>query len=193
MVDEAEAELLRDALLQLLQLVVDELDDVSRLNVDQMVVVAFRGCLVARASVAELVPLEYPRFLEQAHGPVNGRDRNVRIDCRCAGVERFDVRMILAVAEHARDDLALLGNAQALVGAQGLDVDGTGHWSNLGPAPAIVQKKSAICACAGASCRARSPWRGCASVPRNSERPSDSRAKVPTSDDIGPESCCSGS
>ena len=37
-VDEAEAELLGDALLQRLELVVDELDDLAGLDVDQMVV-----------------------------------------------------------------------------------------------------------------------------------------------------------
>ncbi len=38
MVDEAEAELLGDALLKKLQFLIDELDDRSRLDVDQMVV-----------------------------------------------------------------------------------------------------------------------------------------------------------
>ena len=39
MVDEAEAEPLGNALLQRLQLVVDELDDVARIDVDKMIVV----------------------------------------------------------------------------------------------------------------------------------------------------------
>jgi hypothetical protein len=46
MIDEAEAELLGDALLKRLQLVVDELDDVAGLDVDQMVVVRLGGGLV---------------------------------------------------------------------------------------------------------------------------------------------------
>src|SRR5213075_2673206 len=41
MVDEAETEAFGDALLKRLQLVVDELDHLARLDVDQMVVVAF--------------------------------------------------------------------------------------------------------------------------------------------------------
>src|SRR6478735_6335086 len=56
-VDEAEAELFGDALLQQLELVVGELDHVSGLDVDQMVVMRFRRSFVARAAVAELVPL----------------------------------------------------------------------------------------------------------------------------------------
>ena len=76
MVDQAEAELLGDPLLQRLQLVVDELDDVAGLDVDQMVVMAFRRGLVARAAVAEIVALEDARFLEQADGAVDGGDRD---------------------------------------------------------------------------------------------------------------------
>ena len=77
-VDEAEAELLGDPLLQRLELVVDELDDIAGLDVDQMVVMAFGRRFVARAAVAELVPLEDAGLLEQADGAVDGRDRDVR-------------------------------------------------------------------------------------------------------------------
>ncbi len=139
------------------------------------------------------MPFENPRFLEQADRPVNGGDRDIRIDRRRARVERFDVRMVLAVAEHAGDHLALLGDAQTLVGAQCLDVDGTRHSSNVSLTPAIVQRKRVICGYDGASCRGRSTWRDCVSVRHNLARPSDSLAKVPTSDDIDPASCCSRS
>src|SRR6478672_7895913 len=57
MVDEAEAEPLRNALLQSLELVVDELKDVAGLDIDQMIVVAFRRGFVARAAVPKLVTL----------------------------------------------------------------------------------------------------------------------------------------
>ena len=117
MVDQAESEPLGDSLLQFLELVVDELDDLAGLDVDQMVMVRFGRGLVARAAVAELVALEDSRLLEQPHRPVDRRDRDVGVDGRGAGVEGLDVRMVLAVAEHARDDLALLGDAQALVRA----------------------------------------------------------------------------
>ena len=49
MVDEAEAELFGDALLQHLELIIDELDDVAGFDVDQMVVVRFRGGLEPRS------------------------------------------------------------------------------------------------------------------------------------------------
>src|SRR4029078_10804245 len=105
MVDEPEPELLGDALLQRLEFVVDELNDIARLDVDQVVVMTLRSRFVARAAVAELMPLEDPRLLEQAHRAVHGGDRNVRIDRRRAGVQSLDVGMILALAKHARDRL----------------------------------------------------------------------------------------
>src|SRR4051812_19937092 len=47
MVDESEAELLRDPLLERLKLVIDELDHIAGFDVDQMVVVCFRRRLIA--------------------------------------------------------------------------------------------------------------------------------------------------
>src|SRR5438270_9521881 len=128
--------------------------------------------------------------------------------------------MVFAFAEHARDDLALLGDPQALVGTQRLNVDGPAHADKLGIAQVRVKGRDShwrkagnpdqslncaaripllppmpICprACAGASCQDRSTWQACAAARRNSARPSDNRSKVPTSADIDPESCYSGS
>ena len=61
-IDQAEAEARGDALLQLLQLLVDELDHIAGLDIDQMVVMGFRRRLVAGAAVAEIVPLQDARF-----------------------------------------------------------------------------------------------------------------------------------
>src|SRR4051812_40297089 len=141
MVDQAEAQFLGDALLQQFEIVIDELDDVAGLDVDQMVVVGFGRGLVARSPVAEFMALEDSRFLEQPNRPVDRRDRDVGVDGRRPGVQRFDVGMVLAVAEHARDRLALLGNPEALVGAEGFDVDGSGHVPNLGSPPPLVQRR----------------------------------------------------
>ena len=103
-----------------------------------MVVVVVRRRLIARAPVAKLVALEDPGFLEQANGAVYGRDRNLGIDRRCALVKRLDVGMILRLAQHARDGAALLGDAQALVGAQLFDVDLAVHGAWLvGAAPSV--------------------------------------------------------
>ena len=99
------------------------------------------GLRAVNASASLSVAFEDSRFLEQPHRPVDRRDRDVGVDGRGAGVEGLDVRMVLAVAEHARDDLALLGDAQALVRAQCLDVDRPGHAAKLGTVRRIVQPR----------------------------------------------------
>src|SRR4051812_10188247 len=139
-VHEAEAELLRNAFLKRFQLIVDEFDDVTCLDVDQMIVMRFRGGFVARPSVAEFVPLEDSGLFEQADRTVYRGDRYVGIDRCRPRMQRLDVRMILTVTEHARDGLALLGDPQALVGTKGLDVDVAAHEAKLSTRPRIVQR-----------------------------------------------------
>ena len=96
-IDEAEAELLGDPPLQLLQLLVDELDDIAGLDVDQMVVMGLGRRFVAGAAVAEIVALEDARFLEQADGAVDGGDRDAadrpRRRARAAPRRRDDPRI----------------------------------------------------------------------------------------------------
>ena len=103
------------------------LDDVSGFDVDQMIVMTFRRGFVAGAAVAEIVPLEDAGLLEQADGAVDGGDRDAGIDRRGARVQRLYVGMILGFAEHAGDDLALLGDPQALFGAERFDIYAAGH------------------------------------------------------------------
>ena len=63
--DQPEAEFPRHPLLQLLDLLVAELDHRSGLDVDQVVVVLARGCLVALRAGAEIVAGENSFALEQ--------------------------------------------------------------------------------------------------------------------------------
>ena len=46
---------------------------------------------------------------------------------RGSGVQLFDIGMIFAVGQHAGDDLALFGDAQALVGAELFEIDFMWH------------------------------------------------------------------
>src|SRR5579864_8421926 len=189
MVDEAEAEPLGDALLKRLKLVIDEFDHLSGLDIDQMVVVTFRDGLVTRAAVPELMAFEDSGLFEQPDGTINRCDRDVRVDRRSPGVERLDIGMVFAVTEYSRDDLALLGDAKSLVGAEGLNIDGTRHAAKLSSRLANVQR-AITCrpSSVGAWCRARSIWQASGAAPHNWERPSDSLRTVPTSGGTGRES-----
>ena len=94
-VDQPVAELARDLGLQALDLLGLELDHFAGAQVDQMVVVRVGDLLVARAAVAEIVPLDDAGILEQLDGAVDGRDRDALVDRGAAPVELLDVGMIV--------------------------------------------------------------------------------------------------
>ena len=73
------------------------------------------------------MPVEHAGLFEQADGAIDGRDRDARVDLRGPFVELFHIGVIVAVGQDARDDLALFGNAQALVGAELFEIDLVGH------------------------------------------------------------------
>ena len=143
MVDQAEAEFLRDPFLQRFELVVDELDHLAGFDVDQVVVMGFRRGFVAGAAVAEIVALEDAGFLEQADGAVDGGDRDARIDGGGTRVQRLHVGMVLGFRKDLSNDTALLGDPQALVGTEGLDIDLPGHVIQLRRAWRSVKGKGA--------------------------------------------------
>ena len=131
MVDEPIAELLGDPPRERLELFVDKFDDLAGLDVDQMVVMRVRRGFITRSAIAKLVTLENSRLLEQADSAIDRRDRDFGVDRGGALVKRLDVGVILGLAQHARDRAALLGDPEALVGAQLFDVDSTVHGPRL--------------------------------------------------------------
>src|SRR6185437_11206454 len=66
--------LARDFRLQTLYFLRLEFDHFAIAQVDQMVVVGFRGGFVTRTAFAEIVPLDNAGVLEQAHGSIHGRN-----------------------------------------------------------------------------------------------------------------------
>ena len=126
MIDEAEAESLRDELLEILDRLVVELDDAARFDVDQMVVVLVGRGFIAHAAAFELAPLEDARLLEQPHRPIDRGDRDVAVDHGGAPVQFLDVGVIIRIGKHARDDPALFGDAQSPFGAERFEVDAGG-------------------------------------------------------------------
>src|SRR3546814_17753553 len=103
------------------------------LDVDQVIVVRFGRGLVARTAVAEIMAIEDAGLLEQPHRAVDGRDRDARIDRRGALIDLLDIGMIVGVGEHARDDAALLGDAEALFVAPGIEIDLSRHSPDVMP------------------------------------------------------------
>ena len=98
-VDQLEAQLFGNAPLKFLDFFIAEFDYPSGLYIDQMVVMRVRNLLVARAPVAEIVPLENARILEQFHRAVDGSDRDMRIDRRRTPVQFLGIGMILVVSK----------------------------------------------------------------------------------------------
>ena len=143
-VDEAIAELFGDLLLQRLELRVDEFEHLAALDVDQVIVVRFRGGFVARPPITEIVTVENPCFLEQADGAVDRGDRDLRVDRRCAGVERLDVGMVLGIGQDPRDDATLLGDPQAPLCAERFEIYGLVQGE-----PRSIQKRPATMEAAG--------------------------------------------
>ncbi|VWX46944.1 hypothetical protein NOVOSPHI9U_10400 [Novosphingobium sp. 9U] len=109
-----------------------------------MVVVCLGRGFVACTAVAEVMPVEDAGLLEQAHGAIDGGDRDARIDLRRTLMQLLDVRMIGALGQHLGDDAALLGDAQATLSAESFDVDGLVHVVFLGVAANALRRRRPI-------------------------------------------------
>ena len=119
--DQVEAQSRRDGLHQTLMFRVLEFDDFAGFHVDQVVVVAMLGRLVAGASAAEIPALEDPVLLEQTDRAVDGGDRDVRIEGSGAAVQFLDVGMVGRVRQDTGDDPPLSGHLEAPFDAQAFD------------------------------------------------------------------------
>src|SRR5436190_13947996 len=64
-VDQFEAQLFRDAALQLFDVLIAEFDDAAGLHIDEVVVMALRHFLIARTAIAEIMALQDAGVLEQ--------------------------------------------------------------------------------------------------------------------------------
>src|SRR3989344_1776462 len=92
-----------------------------------MVVMRFGRSLIARAAIAEIVPVENAGLFEQPHGAIHGRDGDARIDGRGTFMQPLDIGMIIGFGQHARDHAPLIGDPQTTIGAQRLQVDFLAH------------------------------------------------------------------
>src|SRR5579859_3222599 len=130
-VDQLEAELLRDLALQPLDRLVLELDHAAGLKIDQVVVVVARHLLVARPPVAEVVPGQDVCLLEEPDGSIDRSDADARIDLGGPPVHALDIGVVGGIREHAGDDPPLLRHLETLVVAQLFQARWHCGWSRL--------------------------------------------------------------
>ena len=65
--------------------------------------------------------LQNARAFEQAHGAVDGRERDARIAGAGTAVDLLDIGVVVRLREHLGDDPALAGHAHPPLGAEPLD------------------------------------------------------------------------
>ena len=130
MIDQAIAQPFGDLALQGFKFGIDEFDHLAGFDIDHVIVVRLGRGFVTGAAIAEIVAIQNAGFLEQAHRAVDGGNRDARIDRRGAFVQLVHIGMIVAFRQHARDYAALVGNPEATIGADGLDVDRLVHESS---------------------------------------------------------------
>ncbi len=98
-----------------------EFDHPSGIDVDQMVMVAMLGRLVAGARPAEIVALQDALFLQQPHRAVDGGDGDLRVEGGGAAVQLLHVGMVRSLGEDTGDHAALPGHLEPALDAQTLD------------------------------------------------------------------------
>src|SRR3546814_4397880 len=75
-----------------LDLLVGEFHHLARLHVDEVVVMLFRPLLIARPAIAEVVPLQDARLLEELHRAVHGGNGDPGIALDGTLIDELDVR-----------------------------------------------------------------------------------------------------
>ena len=116
-IDQFKAQLFGHPALQLFDILVAEFDHAARGHVDQVVVMGFRHFLIARAAVAEIMPLQDAGILEQLDGAVDGGDGNMRVDGGGTAVQFLGIGMVGGIRQHPGDHPALVRHPKTLVDA----------------------------------------------------------------------------
>src|SRR6476659_7130579 len=85
-IDQLVAELAGDLGLQLLDLFRGELDHLAVAQIDEVIVMAVAHLFVARATLAEIMPLDDTGILEQFYGAIYRRDRDLVVNSHAAAI-----------------------------------------------------------------------------------------------------------
>ena len=102
-------------------LAVLELDHLAGLDVDQVVVAAMRGGLVAGPAAAEITAGEDALLLQQAHRAVDGGDGDPSVQGRGTPIEFLHIRMVFRFGQDAGDHAALPGHLETALDTQPFD------------------------------------------------------------------------
>src|SRR6266567_3134800 len=113
MIHELETQFLRNAPLELFDVLVDEFDDAAGRYVDQMIVV-LADLFITRTPVTKIVTLENAGIFEQLDRAIDRRNRYMRVHRDGAPVQFLGIRMVIGFGDDTRDDAALLRHPQAL-------------------------------------------------------------------------------
>jgi hypothetical protein len=79
-VHQLKAQFFRHPALQLFDILIAEFDHAAGLNIDQMVVMAFRRFFVAGAAIAEIMAFQDAGVFEQFDGAIDGGDGDMGVD-----------------------------------------------------------------------------------------------------------------
>src|SRR5882672_12903219 len=93
-IDQLVAELAGDLGLQFLDFLGGEFDHLAVAQIDQVIVMAVAHLFVAGAALAKIMPLDDSGVLEQFHGAIYRRDRNLVVDRDAAAIQFLDVGVI---------------------------------------------------------------------------------------------------
>ena len=143
MVNELEAKLLRNALLQFFDVLVTKFVHFAGFNIDQMIMMFSWNFLVARPTVAEIVALQDSCLFEQTNCAIDSGDRDMRIKCVRPAVQLFDIGVISGSGQHARNHASLFRHPQALIDAELFDAIHNPSCSDPGAHP--LQSLAAHC------------------------------------------------
>ena len=85
----------RNALLQQLNLFIDELYDFAITKINQMIMMVFSCFFVTRPAILKVMAFNNARFLKQSHCAVNSGNRNIGIDRSGAPMDLLNIRVVV--------------------------------------------------------------------------------------------------
>jgi hypothetical protein len=110
---------------------IGEFNHMAGFNINQMMVVSPIGQIITRAPAAKIPPFQNAAFFKQAHGAINCRNRNAPIALQGTPMQFLNIRVILRLAQDARDQAALPGHLQALLHAHRFNARSRRHFRRV--------------------------------------------------------------